>query len=364
MTAQTLANAQSILIVGPAWVGDMVMAQALYKAIKSKQPDSTIDVLAPDWSAGILERMPEVRSLIRMPLGHGQLGWGARRNLGVQLRGKYDRAYVLPNSWKSALVPWFAKIPIRTGYLGEWRYGLLNDIHRLDTARMPRLVDRYVGLCGSKFSPTTSPSLAVEDDGRLRLLEALGLKADPPVLALCPGAEYGPAKRWPLRSYSEVARRHLERGWQVWILGSEKDATPNRELFLSIHEKREVHSQTIGQNAARLASSPKELNAFVVNLTGQTTLAQAVDLLSVAKRIVSNDSGLMHLGAAVDTQMVAVYGSSDPSYTPPLSTRSRIARLGLPCSPCFKKTCPFGHTDCLNKLGAEEVMKLLDGSDW
>ena len=323
-------SASNILVVGPSWVGDMIMAQGLYRALRARSPASAIDVLAPAWSAGILGRMPEVRRVIDMPLGHGRLGWAVRRDLGRSLRGQYQRAIVLPNSWKSALIPWFAGIPQRTGFVGEFRYGLLNDARRLDKAATGRLVDRYRLLAGAD-APALNPQLRVDAAAQVASLARLGLTRDKPVLALCPGAEYGPAKRWPASHYAALAQQKIAAGWQVWLFGSDKDAPVTADI-----------NRLCDGNCADLA--------------GKTTLTEAVDLLAAARCVVSNDSGLMHVAAAVGVPLIALYGSSDPGYTPPLSNQARVLSLGLSCSPCFKRDCPLGHLDCLNGLAPERVL--------
>lgn len=315
----------------------MIMAQSLYRALAERYPGLRIDVLAPAWSASILNRMAEVGQVVASPFGHGQFDLAGRRALARQLRAAgYDCAVVLPNSWKSALVPWLARIPRRTGYLGELRYGLLNDARRLDKAGLPRLVDRYRALAGAPpAGPADYPRLLVDADKQVASLARLDLRRNRPVLALCPGAEYGPAKRWPEEHYAAVARAKLDQGWQVWLFGSDKD-------------------RAVCDRIAELAGGP------VRNLAGSTSLEEAVDLLACAAAVVSNDSGLMHVAAAVDVTVVAVYGSTDPGYTPPLSEKARVVRLGLDCSPCFERECPLGHLDCLNQLSPERVLAELD----
>ncbi|MEK6750487.1 MAG: lipopolysaccharide heptosyltransferase II [Pseudomonadota bacterium] len=324
-----------ILIVGPAWVGDMVMAQSLFMLLRQKYPGAMLDVLAPAWSVPLLARMPEVRHAIELPAKHGEFGWGIRRRIGVQLRAqRYNWALVLPITWKSALVPFFANIPKRSGFRGELRYGLLNDIHTLDKQRLPMMVQRYLALGLAQHAPLPAippmPRLSASAVSRAQTLTKLGLSLGP-ALALCPGAEYGPAKRWPAAYFRVVAEAYAARGWHIWILGSTKDA--------------EVAAEIARDHAAWR------------NLTGATTLAEAVDVLSAASLVISNDSGLMHVAAAVDVPVVAVYGSSDIRYTPPLSTRARVVSLGLSCSPCFKKVCPFGHYRCLQDLTPERVLQ-------
>lgn len=327
------------LIIGPSWVGDMVMTHSLVQVLKGQNHDCVIDVLAPIWSAALLERMPGVRNVVTMPVGHGRLALGERRGLGQSLRGRYDQAIVLPNSWKSALIPLFARIPRRTGYVGEWRYGLLNDWRWLDKLLLPMTVQRFValGLPKNALLPPNCPppQLRVHPADSKSALEALEVCMDRPVLILCPGAEYGPAKRWPARHFAQTAKAMCSQGWAIWVLGSEKD--------------REV---------------AKEVCALAgpgcINLAGRTTLAQAVDLMVLASAVVSNDSGLMHVAAALDRPLVAVYGSSDPDFTPPLSKNARIVSLNLPCSPCFKRQCPLGHLNCLEALRPEQVLEALN----
>lgn len=327
-----------ILIVGPAWVGDMMMAQSLFKLLKEQVADCQIDVLAPAWSLDLLACMPEVRSGIAMPLTHGQLGLGARFALGRRLRAEsYTQAIVLPNSWKSALVPYFANIPTRTGYLGEARWGLLNDARKLDKTTLPMTVQRFVALglpAHSALPPDCpTPALSVTPLQQQAVQEKFAVDGNnPKILALCPGAEYGPAKRWPASHFAEVARHKLSQGWQVWLFGSAKD--------------QPIAEQINRENAG-----------FCRDFTGQTTLGEAVSLLSLVHTVVSNDSGLMHVAAALNKKLLALYGSSDPGFTPPLSENSQILSLHLDCSPCFKRTCPLEHTRCLTGLLPEQVLE-------
>jgi heptosyltransferase-2 len=325
------------LIIGPAWVGDMVLAQSLFKVLKQRYPDARIDVAAPAWTRPLLDRMPEVDEAIDLPFAHGQLALGARLSLGRQLRARrYDRAIVLPNSWKSALLPWAAKAKRRTGFRGELRYGLLNDIRPLDELRLPRTVDRFVSLALEPGTPLPAtlpnPSLVPDVRNTMRALEAVAHpRPKGPVLALCPGAEYGPAKRWPAEHYADVANRQLDKGWEVWLFGSEKDIPVSNEIM-------------------------RRTGARCFNLTGRTSLAEAIDLMSLATVVVSNDSGLMHVAAALGRPLVAIYGSSDPRHTPPMSDKATILSLGLSCSPCFKRECPLGHLKCLRDLSPARVL--------
>ncbi|MGA9852536.1 MAG: lipopolysaccharide heptosyltransferase II [Gammaproteobacteria bacterium] len=324
-----------ILVVGPAWIGDMVMAQSLFITLKQRFPDCEIDVLAPAWSKPLLARMPEVNSSIAMPLGHGEFGFGARRRLGRLLRGRYDQVIVLPRSWKSALVPFFARIPKRTGYRGEWRYGLINDMCALDKSRLTQTVQRFVALGLEHDAPLPpvdipKPRLRVDPQNQKTLLEKLALNLDQPVVALMPGAEYGPAKRWPVERYGELAKQLLASGKQVWVFGS-------------------VREQSLGEEITRIAGNR------IVNLCGSTRLEDVVDLLALAETAVTNDSGLMHIAAAVGVKLVAIYGSSSPDYTPPLSDKAEIVYLRIECSPCFQRECPLKHLNCLNQITVDKI---------
>jgi len=332
----------------------MVMAQSLYKLLRERDASLVIDVLAPAWSLPLLERMPEVRQGIELPLTHGELGLGRRRALGHALRGRYDRAIVLPRSLKSALVPWFAGIPRRTGFRGEWRYGLINDMRPFDLKRLDKTVLRFIALGLDAGEPGTGepgavadaasgaagaaalpippePVLRTDAAATARLVERLGLAADAPTVALMPGAEYGPAKQWPPESFSALAARLAGKGANVWILGSAKEAALGEEI----------------RSAAN--------SARVRNLSGETDLVEAVDLLALATAAVSNDSGLMHIAAAVGTHVVAIYGSSTPDFTPPLTHDATVHYRRLDCSPCFARECPLGHLDCLRGIDPATV---------
>jgi len=318
----------------------MVMAHSLFQVLKQRHPDAIIDVLAPAWSNALTERMPEIRRAITSPAGHGELGWGKRRNIGKALRAEnYDLAILLPNSLKSALIPWFARIPQRTGYRGEMRYGLLNDIMPLDKSVLTMTVQRFVALGLDKSAPQPPdippPRLRVDADKAAAVLEKFSLSTEKPVLALCPGAEYGPAKRWPEAHYAAVARHHLDNDGAVWLFGSDKDQPVCADI-----------------NA--------QAGGACMDLSGKTGLGEAIDLLAQSSAVVSNDSGLMHVAAALDKKLIAIYGSSDPGFTPPLNQHAEIIRLGLSCSPCFKRECPLGHLDCLNNISPQQVVAALE----
>jgi heptosyltransferase-2 len=281
--------------------------------------------------------MPEVRPGIPLPVRHGELALGARRALGRTLRaGGYARAIVLPRSFKSALVPWFASIPVRTGFASELRSLLLNDVRRLDRQALDQTVKRFLALGvppGATVPAPSDPALRVDAANRGALLSRLRLDGRPAV-ALMPGAAYGPAKQWPIGHFAALAGQLIERGFQVWVLGSAAE-------------------QGLGEQIRSVAGDQ------VHNLCGQTSLEDTVDLLSATRAAVTNDSGLMHVAAAAGTRVVAIYGSSSPDFTPPLTPDKAIIYLGLDCSPCFRRECPLGHLNCLRQISPATVQSAL-----
>jgi heptosyltransferase-2 len=302
-----------------------------------KRPDAAIDMLAPKWVLPVAQRMPEVSEAIESPFGHGEFGLRARWRLGRALaRSAYDQAIVLPNTFKSALAPFFADIPLRSGYVGESRYGLLNILHKLDRKRPPPMVERYLALAGSPGEPLPDvprTRLAPSGANLARALAQLSLAPpsdDHPVAVLCPGAEYGPAKRWPAEHYAELAVKLGEAGFSVWLMGAQAD-------------------KPVAQ--AILDARP----GCAIDLCGKTDLASAIDLIAVAHVVVSNDSGLMHIAAALDRPLVALFGSSSPQHTPPRSEKARVEYLAIECSPCFARECPLGHFRCMRELSPARI---------
>ncbi len=324
------------LIVAPSWIGDTIMAQPLFARLHAKNPGLQLDALAPRWVAPVLQRMDEIQDVVDSPFGHGQLSVKARWQLGRELAARrYDTVYVLPNSLKSAVVPFLAGIPRRVGFTGESRYGLINVRHTLDKQALPLMVERFTQLAERPGTPlprpVAFPRLRSSQADQERTLAELGLERPTRIVAFCPGAEYGPAKRWPASHFAELAHELAGRDCAIWLFGSPKD-------------------HAIAEEISRLAPG------LCRNLCGTTNLAQAVDLLALANLVVCNDSGLMHVAAALDRPIVALYGSSSPGFTPPLSERADILSLKLDCSPCFKRECPLGHLDCLNKLTPTRVL--------
>lgn len=335
---------QKILVFGPSWVGDMMMAQTLFKYLKQQNPNVVIDVLAPAWSRALLERMPEVNQTHVFPFGHGELALWKRYQFGKSLRvHRYDRAIVLPNTLKSALVIYAAGIPRRTGWHGEWPRGwlFLNDARKLDKEKLPQMIQRFAALAQPADMPLPAvlpkPQLTVTAVAVEAALQKYQLTtSSAPILMLAPGAEFGPSKRWPAKYFAEVAQAKLAQGWQVWMFGSPNDMAIADEI-------------------------QQQLQGRAVNLIGKTNLAEAVDLLSLATAVVSNDSGLMHIAAALGRPLVAIYGSTSPRFTPPLSDKVTILSLQLECSPCFQRECPLGHWKCMLDLKPEKVLQALDG---
>ncbi len=332
-----------ILLVAPSWVGDMVMAHSLVRRLASTVPAADIDVLAPPASRPLALRMAEVSDTIEFPFAHGELAWRRRRAFARDLRARaYDWAIVLPNSLKSALVPWWARIPRRTGWLGEQRYVLLNDYRRLDPQAYPLMIDRFLALGMAPGAalpvPRPMPQLQVDQEAAATARQHLGLVGKGPVLGLCPGAEFGPAKRWPPGHFATVASHWVSHGGQVWLFGGPADRSATEAI---------------------LAAIPEEARGGVHDLAGRTGLTEALDLLSCCDQVVSNDSGLMHLACAVRRPVIALFGSTSPAFTPPLGDEAQVLSLNLDCSPCFQRECPLGHLNCLRQLDPVMVLERL-----
>jgi heptosyltransferase-2 len=308
--------------VAPNWIGDAVMAQPLLARLRDKIPDLELDVLAPEWVAPVARRMPEVDEVIAVPFRHKALQLQARWKIGRELKARgYEQAIVLPNSWKSALVPFFAGIPVRSGYVGEARYGLLTVLHKKTGAAMPLHYARLSEPPGSEVKePLRASALRAdpeEVEAAKRRFRVQGRYA-----VFCPGAEYGPAKRWPY--FGELSKRLMQ--VQTVILGSAND--------------RDAAQGILGRN-----------------LAGETTLDEAIALIAGADYVVTNDSGLMHIAAALGRPQVALFGSSSPKHTPPLSPAARVLWLAVECSPCFQRECPLGHFRCMREMTVETVLK-------
>lgn len=319
----------------------MVMAHSLFQLLKARDPERALDLIAPPATLPLATRMPEIAETMTLDVAHGRLALRERLRLGRGLRGRsYAQAYVLPRSYKSALPAWASGAVRRTGYLGEARFGLINDIRREPVGGKLPTVARFLLLGvepGEALPEPPPPRLAADPEAGRRCAERFGIDGASPLLALCPGAEYGPAKRWPARHFARLARAYHHRGWQILLLGGPRD----REIAEGIGALSE---------------------GACIDLTGRTTLLEAVDLMALATAVVSNDSGLMHVAASLHKPLVAVFGSSDPHHTPPLDDRAVAITLNLECSPCFARTCPLGHLRCLEDLTPERVGEALEAT--
>ena len=343
------------LIIAPQWIGDAVMTEPLLRQLAARGMRLTVG--AVPWVAPVYRVMPGVAEVIELPFRHGGLQLKSRWTLARALRGRFDVAYVCPNSLKSALLPWLARIPERLGYTGEKRYGLLTQ--RLDSpskSERPPMVAFYaaLGQLGpggqrTQLEDAGRPTLTAASPLLAQALDALAGHANLPALArdsfvvFAPGAEFGPAKRWPAQHFAELA---LKLDQPVLLLGSNKERALCDEIATSVNAKR-----------------PGQCH----NLAGTTQLLQAFALIAHAHRVVSNDSGLMHVAAAFGVPQVAVFGSSSPDHTPPLNDKAQVIWLRrdaayqppLDCSPCYQRVCPLGHTRCLNDVSAERVYQLM-----
>lgn len=332
------------LIVGPSWVGDAVMAQTLYKLIKDSNKDAQIEVLSPNWSMPILERMEEVSRSIISPFDHGELKIKARFDFGKQLREEdYERAIVMTNSLKSSLIPFFAKIPVRTGWLGEMRIGLINDPRAKEMSNYPLMIEQFAKL---SINPNEDlkkslpyPSLSVDSRNLKEQLVKLGINSEKPSIAICPGAEFGPAKKWPPNYYAEVCNEYLSNSWNVLVFGSLNDEITGNSIQGGID---------------------KELSDHFFNLIGKTSLIDVIDLLSHCKKVVTNDSGLMHIAAAVDAPLVAVYGPSSPQFTPPLIDNHVVLRKFEGFDKIREGSEEHGYHESLIAIKPSEVLEGLD----
>ncbi|MDR1057730.1 MAG: lipopolysaccharide heptosyltransferase II [Coxiellaceae bacterium] len=327
-----MSHHKKILIIAPSWVGDLVMSQALLRLIKDKNPECSIDVFAPLFLHPLLQRMPEVDNCLVAPFKHGELKLIERFKLAKSLRKNfYTHSYILPNSFKSALIPFFAKIPYRIGWRGEMRYFIVNCMKR-SPKKTPLMVEHYVTLGYDGNEEFTGnfllPKLQVRPPQRNTL-------SGKPILAMCPGVSFGDAKRWPVGHFAEVARVKKNEGWEVWIFGSDTERIIAQEIQEKCHN-------------------------VCLDLTGKTDLGETADLLSLATAVLANDSGLMHIAAALSKPLVAVYGPTSPNIAPPLSdNKFKILCLNLSCSPCEKRWCPLKYNRCMHELKPEMILKAL-----
>ena len=335
---------EGTLVVTPSWVGDVVMCQSLLMTLRAQAPDARIDVLAPEWARSLVERMPEIDSVLGLPVGHGQLRPLTQWRVAREVRGRrYERAIVTRRSFKAGLVPFLAGIPVRTGIRGEARYGLINDVRSVDGQSHPSAVVRLavLGMApGAQPRPDDVPWPALRTDAERAtdLIASHGLMGEGRPIGLAPGAAFGPAKRWPQDRWESLARALTTRGHRVWIFGAQGEA-------------------------AEGAAIARAGGAGAVSLCGRTTLADVVDLMAQCEAVVSNDSGLMHVAAASGPRVVALFGSTSPVNTPPLLAGADVIWHRLECSPCYARTCPLGHLQCLKGIEVEEIVSVVAKED-
>jgi len=338
-----------ILIIAPNWIGDAVMTQPLLAALKEQYPEANIDVVASTWVAPIYRACYEVHEVIEAKFEHKQLQWGLRKKIAKELAAKkYQACFVLPNSLKSALIPWLANIPFRVGYRGELRFGFINlSLDNPSKVNRPPMVEHYLALSqplskeqatplASNLMPKLNVSAAANQLVQKKLQSASIDQAN--IYVMCPGAEYGPTKRWPTTHFAQLAQRLIaaDPHNQIILLGGKSDHTLAQEIHSQAKQDVRIH-----------------------NWCGDTSLDEAIALIGMSKAVISNDSGLMHIAAALKTPQVAIFGSSDPAHTPPLSDKAKVLWLSLPCSPCHKRECPLGHLKCLYDILPEQVFATL-----
>ncbi|MDC0534896.1 lipopolysaccharide heptosyltransferase II [Francisellaceae bacterium] len=333
--------ASKYLIIAPSWVGDMVMAQSLFRFLKDQEPDCVIDVLAPKSSLPMAQFMPEVNEKILFDFKHGEFSFFKRRKFAKSLKRKqYTHSIVLPNSWKSALVPFFIGIHKRIGFVGESRYLLLNDVRKLDKQKLPLMIDRFCALAVPNNQDLPNrlpyPKFVANTEEKNLLMQRLNFNTSKKIIGFCPGAEFGPAKKWPTRSYASLADKLIELGFQIWLFGGPNDKNTTQDIIdHSSHDNKQIN---------------------IVDFAGKTSLVDAVNIMDCCDYIISNDTGLMHIANALCKKTLVIYGSSSDNFTPPLNEQSVSIYLeDLECRPCFKRTCPLEHMNCLNQLSTEQV---------
>ena len=288
--------------------------------------------------------MPEVTKKIVSPFSHGETKLLERYKLGQGLKKEnYDRAIILTNSLKSSLIPYFARIEVRTGWLGEFRYGLINDIRSSKKLKKSLMVEKFaaLSLCEENYSieNLTFPELEINFDNQRNFLEEFSIDYSKNTMAICPGAEFGPSKRWPAEYYAEIAKFYVNKGWNVLCIGSKND----EDIGMGIGSLNNLRS-----------------NESFINLTGKTSLQDAIDILAFTEKVVTNDSGLMHISAAVKTPLVALYGPSSPEYTPPLISKKKILRKTQGYEKVRYGSNEKGYHQSLLDIKPEEVLDALE----
>ena len=325
---------QNILVVLPSWIGDTIMSQSLLFELKKIYPDCNIDVIARSYIKELIELIPEINKKYYLDIDHGKFGLRDRLNLASTLKlNNYTRAYILSNSLKSSIVPWLVKIPSRIGYSTELRGIFLTESYKYKKHERT-MVERYLYLIDKKYTVDIKPRLNITQQHKDKASKKFEINLSKKIIMLCPDAEYGSAKKWPLEHWVTLANLFSEKDFNVYFLG--KDESINNYLENNYH------------------------NHNIKSLIGKTSLLEVVYLLSLANLAISNDSGLMHIAGAVNSKIIAIYGSSSPFYTPPLISGNdgEVVYKGLSCSPCFKRECPLSHLNCLRSISSEEILNI------
>ena len=327
-----MSSKEKFLIIAPSWIGDLIISQSLLKYLKKEYPNCQIDMIVRPELTNLAKMMPEVKNIYPLDIKHKEFGLIKRHILAKEIKKHlYSTSIILPNSFKSAIIPWLANIPIRIGYNRELRLFLLNKKYSL-IKHKDSMVNRYLKLADGSYSNVIRPSLLINGDSSKLISRKYLINNSKKNIVLCPEAEYGSAKRWPINKWMQLANFYKEKDYNVYFLGKNKSL------------------ETKYQNILKKDS--------IISLLGKTSLEEAAYILSIVDLVVTNDSGLMHIAASVNTNLISIFGSSSPFYTPPLMKDQfgEVIYKALTCSPCFKRECPLQHLNCLNNISSEEIL--------
>ena len=327
-----MSSKEKFLIIAPSWIGDLIISQSLLKYLKKEYPNCQIDMIVRPELTNLAKMMPEVKNIYPLDIKHKEFGLIKRHILAKEIKKHlYSTSIILPNSFKSAIIPWLANIPVRIGYNRELRLFLLNKKYSL-IKHKDSMVNRYLKLADGSYSDVIRPSLLINGDSSKLISRKYLINNSKKNIVLCPEAEYGSAKRWPINKWMQLANFYKEKDYNVYFLGKNK----------SLEAKY--------QNILKKDS--------IISLLGKTSLEEAAYILSIVDLVVTNDSGLMHIAASVNTNLISIFGSSSPFYTPPLMKDQfgEVIYKALTCSPCFKRECPLQHLNCLNNISSEEIL--------
>ena len=327
-----MSSKEKFLIIAPSWIGDLIISQSLLKYLKKEYPNCQIDMIVRPELTNLVKMMPEVKNIYPLDIKHKEFGLIKRHILAKEIKKHlYSTSIILPNSFKSAIIPWLANIPVRIGYNRELRLFLLNKKYSL-IKHKDSMVNRYLKLADGSYSDVIRPSLLINGDSSKLISRKYLINNSKKNIVLCPEAEYGSAKRWPINKWMQLANFYKEKDYNVYFLGKNKSL------------------ETKYQNILKKDS--------IISLLGKTSLEEAAYILSIVDLVVTNDSGLMHIAASVNTNLISIFGSSSPFYTPPLMKDQfgEVIYKALTCSPCFKRECPLQHLNCLNNISSEEIL--------